>query len=259
MTLDDIKAAIKQKPYHEEAAGVLYCADALDILPQIPDKAVDLVLTDPPYGVGKMVSGTMSKARLHKTKYDLFEDTPEYVGGVCSLAIKICIQMFGRVVLTPGYKCMRAYPEPDSMGCFYMPATMGMQLWGGDDFQPILYYGKPFDIGKRIHKCSYVVTERPSCSQHPCAKPFKVWRNILSTRSSENHIILDPFLGSGTTAVAAKQLGRKFIGVEISEAYCRVAVERLKQSVLNLTVDPIANDKDNKQQSKIEEQIGLKI
>ena len=232
VTLDAIKTAIGMKPYYEEPAGVIYNADCLDILPKIPEKSVDLVLTDPPYGIGQMRTGGITKHRLHKTKYSKFEDNPEYVKRVCVPAIEICIRKFGRVIVTSGYNCLKYYPDWDGMGCIYMPATVSMQLWGSGDFQPILYYGRPFDIGKRIHKCSYSLSEPPSCKDHPCAKPFKLWKKILSNRSQDDSIILDPFLGSGTTAIAAKQLGRQFIGIEIEEKYCEIAVQRLQQEML---------------------------
>ena len=206
----------------------IICGDCLEVMKDWPDNCVDLVLTDPPYGVGEMVSGTMSKARLHKTKYDCFEDSMEYVKTKCIPAIERCLRIAKRMIVTPGFKCLKHYPQWDSFGTFFMPAACGMQLWGSGDNQPVLYYGKPFDIGKRIHKCSYVVTEKPSCKEHPCSKPLGVWLKILETRTKQGNIILDPFCGSGTTCVAAKKLGRRYIGIDISPEYCEIARQRIK-------------------------------
>ena len=67
---------------------------------------------------------------------------------------------------------------------------------------------------------------------HPTTKPLSIISVLMQATSNPADLILDPFCGSGTTLVAAKQLGRKAIGVEISEAYCKIAVERLKQEIL---------------------------
>ena len=67
---------------------------------------------------------------------------------------------------------------------------------------------------------------------HPCPKPIEVMKWLVSRCSLGNDIILDPLCGSGTTLVAAKQLGRKFIGIEISEKYCEIARGRLRQEML---------------------------
>lgn len=220
------------KPYYEEPDITIYHGDCRDILPHLG--SVDLVLTDPPYGIGKMVSGTMSNARLHKTKYASFIDSEDYVKSVCIPAIEKCLMISKRMILTPGSRCLKFYPQWDSFGVFYAPANVSMQRWGSGDCWPILYYGKPYDIGKKIHKCSYVLTEPPSSKFHPCAKPIKIWKKILETRSQTTDIILDPFMGSGTTLRAAKDLGRKAIGIEIEEKYCEIAVRRLRQEVLPL-------------------------
>ena len=70
--------------------------------------------------------------------------------------------------------------------------------------------------------------------QHPTQKPVELMEYLIRTYSNENELILDPFLGSGTTAVACKKLNRCFIGIEISPEYCAIAKQRLKQGVLNL-------------------------
>lgn len=73
-----------------------------------------------------------------------------------------------------------------------------------------------------------------SACGHPTTKPTDVIEWLTIHHSDQNNLILDPFAGSGTTGVAAKQLGRKFILIEIEEKYCRIAVDRLRQGVLGL-------------------------
>ena len=68
--------------------------------------------------------------------------------------------------------------------------------------------------------------------KHPTQKPLRIIEKLLKTHSNENDIILDPFLGSGTTAVAAQYLKRNFIGIEINPEYCKIAEQRLSQKTL---------------------------
>jgi len=69
--------------------------------------------------------------------------------------------------------------------------------------------------------------------QHPTEKPVTLMERIIDKFTDPDALVIDPFLGSGTTAVAAKKLGRRFIGIEISEDYCKIAEQRLAQGVLN--------------------------
>jgi site-specific DNA-methyltransferase (adenine-specific) len=92
------------------------------------------------------------------------------------------------------------------------------------------------NVAKKSVK-KYVVIQQGFVSKekvrwHPTQKPVELFGQILAAYSGEDFIILDPFLGSGTTAVAAKQLGRKFIGIELSEKYCEIARQRLSQDML---------------------------
>lgn len=70
-------------------------------------------------------------------------------------------------------------------------------------------------------------------SEHPCPKPLQLWRWLMSKFSKEGELALDPFMGSGTTLRAAKDVGRRAIGIELEERYCEIAANRLRQEVLN--------------------------
>jgi len=78
----------------------------------------------------------------------------------------------------------------------------------------------------------YFLENVQSIDGHPTPKPLRIIKSQLNVFSKKNDIILDCFLGSGTTAVACKQLGRKCLGIEISEEYCKIARQRLAQEVL---------------------------
>ena len=86
-------------------------------------------------------------------------------------------------------------------------------------------------------------SERGEGNTHPTVKPLKLIEYLLKLAFPPNGgIVLDPFMGSGTTLVAAKQLGRRAIGIEIEERYCAIAVDRLRQSVLDFDPPRPATD-----------------
>lgn len=217
------------KPYYDHKWITIYCGDCRKILPTLPK--VDLVLTDPPYGINGG-SGTKGKLRSHKSKYITFEDTIENIIAEIVPRFNDVLSICSRAILTPGPKALTCYPAPDSVGCLYQPATVAMQKWGRADSQPIFYYGRDPRLGKTISFCSFKLTEASEKNGHPCSKPIKIWMKLLQKGSLEGETILDPFMGSGTTLVAAKNLGRKAIGIEIEEKYCEIAVKRLAQEAL---------------------------
>ena len=82
-----------------------------------------------------------------------------------------------------------------------------------------------------MKKCGFV-SETKDPKLHPTQKPTELIIWAIEKYSNPNDLILDPFLGSGTTAVAAKQVGRRYIGIEISPEYCKIAEQRLAQEEL---------------------------
>lgn len=205
------------------------CGDSADGTPGV--ELASLVLTDPPYGVSGVQNTKTAKRRGgRKNDYDTFTDSVEYVASSIIPVVSCLVSTGVRVIITPGNRCVTKYPDPDSFGVFYQPASVALQSWGRADAQPILYYGRSPHGGIKLpaQSCSWTMTSagRSESIEHPCPKPLKQWACLVASGSIAGDIVYDPFLGSGTTLIACEQLGRKCYGIEISPAYCDVIVRR---------------------------------
>ena len=212
------------KPYYDHAGITIYHGDCRDILPHV---TADVVVTDPPYGV--RFEGKATKHTTIKTGGYIGVDDGEVGPSVVSMAIALV----GRGAVFTGNQRAFAYPPPDDIGCVYCPSGAGIGRWGFTLFHPVLFYGKR--PSSALFPSSMQSFETSEQCGHPCPKPTGWMRWLVKLVSLETDTILDPFMGSGTTLVAAKQLGRKAIGIEIEERYCEIAVKRLAQEVLPLT------------------------
>jgi len=221
------------KPYYQSGDITIYHADCRDVLGHISD--VDLTLTDPPYGINDSASD--------KGDYvaDGWVDDANYISGT---VIPALFQIYTsrsskRMILTPGIFNVSLYiaaMKPDDIGVFYHPASPKVVKWGFNGASPILYYGKDPYLQRRKGRIpnSTTMNEPADRNGHPCPKPIRAWKWLMNRGCFKGETVLDPFMGSGTTLVAAKDLGRKAIGIEIEEKYCEIAVRRLQQDVLDL-------------------------
>ena len=211
--------------------ATLYLGDCLTVLPTLGK--VDTVITDPPYGIEGGTGGT-SRARARGNYEGAFtseDDTPEFIASVVVPCIKLCLDQSRSVVVTPGNKNFCLYPQPDSFGSMYQPQGTGAQRWGWCDSQPIFYYGKSPIQGLRLEACTFRVVTNDGCDNcHPCPKPLSFIKKLVGKCSLAGETVLDPFMGSGTTGVACADLGRKFIGIEITESYFNIACERIENA-----------------------------
>ena len=207
--------------------ATLYLGDCREILPVLPK--VDAVVTDPPYGVNGG-SGTRGRASA-RTKYvGDWEDTPEYVASVIVPALALALSIAKRGLVTPGTRCCFMYPPPDDMGALWQPAATGLGKWGRATTQPVLFYGKDPRAGLTIQPKHFVNTQRSERNGHPCPKPLPVMLWAVNRASLEGETLLDPFMGSGTTGVAASVLSRSFIGIEIVPTYFDIACRQVEEA-----------------------------
>jgi len=206
-------------PYYDCDGITIYHGDCREILPYLPK--VDLVLTDPPYGVGFQYASYQDSLDGWKA---LMGDLVPWIRNNSSMGIlpSCQIKQLGWIY--------ELYP-PDWLLCWYKGSPGHVAFVGFNDWEPLLVYGKR----KGLHMHDYFYCQpAPADNGHPCPKPIKWANHLIGKTTKQDETVLDPFMGSGTTLVAAKQLHRKAIGIEIEEKYVEIAIKRLGQGVLAL-------------------------
>ena len=220
------------RPYYEQDGIVLYHGDAREVLPHLG--RADLLLTDPPYGIDGGRGGGNTARGKGLYEHTGWEDTPAYIGDVVIPVVREALAHVERGIVMPGKPHMNIYPEPADIGAMWTPAGLGFGSWGRSVFSPILYYGRDPRAGVGQVPTGKQVTEGPFSREHPCAKPLHFWQWLMAKGSLDGETVLDPFCGAGTTLRAAKNLGRKAIGIEIEERHCELAVRMLAQQSMGL-------------------------
>jgi site-specific DNA-methyltransferase (adenine-specific) len=223
------------KPYyHDEQFGIkIFLGDCRTILPYLDP--VDLILTDPPYGVNLGEHGGAKETRTGLlVKVGGYEDSPEHFIRVVVPAITTAMGLTNRTMIFCVPPTMWLLPAPDAIGGVFVDGAVGRNKWGWSNLIHCLLYGSAPNLNKGAKPTAIRNNAMAEKTGHPTTKPLKWMRWAVSLGSLANDTILDPFMGSGTTLVAAKQLGRKCIGIEINEAYVKIAIERLRQGVLEL-------------------------
>jgi site-specific DNA-methyltransferase (adenine-specific) len=222
---------IRIRPYYEHAGITIYHGDCREILAHLPP--VDLLLTDPPYGVGLGTDNNQSKDSTHLAKrgYASFDDTYENFVTVIVPRLTAAIRLAKRAVVFSGPN-IHEQVKPVGIGGVWCPSAVGRTPWGSKNFLPVLFYGSPRQAGR--HRPTVISsTEIAEKNGHPVPKPLSWITWAMSLGSDAGDLVLDPFVGSGTTLLAAKLLYRKAIGIEIEERYCEIAAKRLSQEVFD--------------------------
>ena len=220
-------------PYFQDDATTLYHGDALAILRELPTGSVDAVVTDPPYKLSQEYGATTDPDNLLAVS-SLWPVAPEMFRLAKPGAI--CAMFYDTRILPLALEAMRG------AGWKYMRALTLYRRWGAaglmagwmstSDF--VLIFTKPGDKprfhGKPAH--DVYLRDKPELVTygHPAQKPLEHCRHIVSNVTPHNGVVLDPYMGSGTTAEAALLEGRKFIGCEMVPHYAEVAERRIREA-----------------------------
>lgn len=237
------------KPYYQDDHCTIYHADCRDVLPQLD---LDLVFTSPPYNTLKSTSATgMMKEFSHKQigGYLSFSDDMkenEYQKWLYGI-IELCIKKTRGIVWVnhkTRYRDKKAiHPLSFLNFPFYseiiwdrgVSITLNAKKYA-PSHEFIFGFGVPHTWNRINDMCMSIWRINPErkYKDHPCPFPPELAMRCIESSSDKGDTVCDPFMGSGTTLRAAKDLGRKCIGIEIEEKYCEIAARRLRQEVLPL-------------------------
>ena len=239
--------------------GQLIRGDALKELKVFPNNLIPLVCTDPPYNIGKQCGPRAEKKGKSLFAWDDNQDPTTYWNWFKNVFAEIYR------VMTDGYLYVShsdkgvwtAKPILETIGFNYIQSLV---WWGKNGYNlrlarhcwsyrhEIILFMKKGVPGplicdeKGMWFTSVIEASRPQSNYkegryHPTQKPVKLYKTLI--QRTPGRVVLDPFMGSGTTALACQALGRKFIGIELYPKYCRIIKKRLEQSA---TIERTVND-----------------
>lgn len=231
------------KPYYDQDGITIIHGDCREILPTLEPGSVDLVLTDPPYGVNWKSSrgahdyitgddGSLSlKSWFPQTLKILRRGRHVYIFGLLMGNIPADSALCGLTELVWDKGVM-------GLGNFTSPwgPSHELILFGVQEISKANRAKNYGVTAARLRKGSVLRFQRPHSGQtrrHPTEKPVDLLRVLIESSSTFGETVFDPFLGSGSTLEAARREGRKAIGIEIEERYCEIAARRLEQRVFD--------------------------
>lgn len=232
----------------------IICGDCIEVMKEIPDQSIDLVVTSPPYNLnirktfGNTANwkGKWNSSKLQSAGYDQHDDyMPEdkYIAWQKSVLAE-CFRTLkdtGAIFYNHKWRVQNGLFQmrPEIVADLPVRQVIIWKKAGGINFnkgyflptyEVIYLIAKPkFELAPTMNRYGDVweiVQERKSW--HPA--PFPIELALRCVKSTTGDLILDPFIGSGTTALAAKQAGKKYIGIDISKDYCKKAEERITSS-----------------------------
>ncbi len=242
----------------------LLCEDSRNIVKKIPDNSIDLILTDPPYNIGKHSTGNIplpgrSAMNNDVADWDWIDFNPEewadefirILKPTGNLFIFTSYNQIGR-----WYNCLdhqfdssnfmiwhKTNPAPKIFKAgFLNSCEMIFTCWNKKHTWNFLSQNEMHNF---IESPICMRPERISNPKHPTQKPISILKKMIKIASNENDIVFDPFMGVGSSGVAALETGRKFIGVEIDANYFKAAKQRIEDTLQ--TISTMNSDKTHQQ------------
>lgn len=248
------------KPYYEDDDAILVCGNALDLLQSMPDESIDMIFADPPYFLSNGGISCQSGRQVIVDKGDWdkvssLEDKHEFnrtwireckrllkpKGTVWISGTLHNIYSIGMALEQEGYKILNNITwekrnPPPNLSCRCFTHSTETILWARPDQNKNHYFNyelmKALNSGRQMKDVwtgNLTPQKEKTEGKHPTQKPEYLLERIIMASTNEGFTILDPFVGSGTTAVVGVRLGRKCIGIDANQQYLKIAARRLKK------------------------------
>ncbi len=234
----------------------LVCADSYKYIKNIPDGSVDLILTDPPYNLSPYSTGNMKFTWRKDINNDLAEwDKKAFDPADWLKDFKRILKPTGNIFVFCSYNLMGKWhevfdPEFDTFQFMVWHKTNPVPKFRKAGFLNsceliicLWNKGHTWNFSKQNEMHNYI--EAPICMgrerlkepNHPTQKPIKVLKHIIKIASNPGDLVFDPFMGVGSTGVAADEMARKYIGIEIDKKYFSAAKKRIPNSKSEIYVE----------------------
>lgn len=227
------------KPYFSTDSITLYHGDCRDVLLELPPQSVDVLLTDPPYGMAWEGNG--------KTAAPIRGDGKRQGVRVLRQALAACSPALSPDAHAYVFCHWESWPDFYDAAASHLSVRGALVWWkarGGmgnvrttyaPDYEVVLYAAQSSRRALAGKRQGAVLAGFPPVPPqqrtHPTEKPIALLAHLIEKSCPKGGLVLDPFAGSGATLVAAQQLGRRAVGVELEERYCEAAARRLEEGV----------------------------
>jgi len=223
----------------------IVCGDCLEVMKTLPDESVDLTIADPPYSSGARqtnqmrVRDGMNRANKWQGQWFGTDNLSSY--GFMFFLRGLALSLFQKSKMGAHFYCFidwRNYPllfgSVESAGWRVNNLLVwDKQIFGmGDNYRNqhelIIFAskGKPHECNRK-DVSNILRVKRITVEEHPTEKPIELIEKMVGMSSSVGDFVVDPFIGSGTTAVVCARLRRNYFGIDISPEYCEIAQKRL--------------------------------
>lgn len=250
---------IINKSWEQKFLNKIVCSDAVLAMQEIPDKSVDLVVTSPPYNLknstgngmkagskGKWANAALQNGYTHHNDCMPHEEYVKWQKDCLSEMMRV-LSDNGAIFYNHKWRVQAGLLQDrqDILAGFPLRQIIIWRRKGGFNFNPG-YFLPTYEVIYLIAKKDFKLVKKANAigdvwefmqdmnNDHPAAFPVDLIDRIISSTNAK--IILDPFMGSGTTAISAINLNRSFIGIDISPDYCRMAEERIKNNKLQYKI-----------------------
>jgi len=224
----------------------LILGDCLEILPTLPAASVDAVVTDPPYGIqnrfGVHVGPPGWGSRRMQFDWDDAKDVGQAVGRAVGMLRRpgsafVFVGLDTAGVVSAVFRQHGLVPKPFVWVKKCPPPVLPGNRWPSGfelavyAYQPGAWFGDDNRKRRNVFVADSLRHGQPGKCGHPTQKPISLMVHLVSALAREGDMVLDPFMGSGTTGVACVRTGRKFVGIEIKPEYYKIAKQRVQKQV----------------------------
>ncbi len=231
----------------------LHNSDCIEMMKTIPSHSVDLILTDPPYNLGNFMKSRSTNLKKMRDNFfgaagwdDLeYDEWSESMSEFFKQSVRVLKPGGSMLVFMAIIKVETLIKLAEENGLYYkttgtwhklnpMPRNMNLHFINSTESWVYFTYksrtGTFNNNGKVVHdfiETAVASSGEKKFGKHPTQKPLQLMEHFISLLTNENDVVLDPFMGSCSTGVAAKRLNRTFIGSEINEDYYNIALKRI--------------------------------